>query len=177
MNKRIKILIIVVVVIVCAIIGVLYVRNATSKKYEITKYNLSIEVPYKYKKESSTDNELLVLSNSENTIEIVAMDFIDDFWSSGDSMSRMDEYMKVISAKYFDVNISNVKTEILESSEGKIARVDMELSTPSISSKGIALITNDEIGNVVMQITGSKEDMQNDEKEIERIIKSLKINK
>lgn len=145
-----------------------------NKTYNIKKYGMKIKIPYSYESiyEGAT-NQLLNLVNNQNGISVTVMEFQDEFWSSGDAMSRMDEYMQIVSTANYGKNVKNVKLEEIDIANEKIGRVELEVSLRENSQKIIALITEETKGNIVIEIGGATETVQKNIEEIEKIINSI----
>lgn len=192
MKKTILIIISLIILIVVGTFLFFIIRPNLSKTYKLDAFNVSIKIPYAYEeveneslkpKESSDttqsakdrSNIIINLYNEYNGISITVLNLQGDFWSSGDTISRMDEYTKVISSANYDSNIRNVKMEAIEKLDSKIGRVEMELAKQNTENKSVTLITDETIGNLVIEIIGTKESFENYSEEIEKIINSVKI--
>lgn len=173
--KKIIIFIFVLILLVAAAIGVGLLIPKMNKTYKIENYNISMKVPYAYKKSYDTnENTLIILKNEQTGITLNVFDLKDDFWNSGDVMTRTDEYMHVMSTANYDTGFSIIANEPLKGLESKFAKVEIELDKPNSVSKIIGIISGEEVGNVVIEIYGLKENMDTNKKEIDNIVKSIK---
>ncbi|MBO5142590.1 MAG: hypothetical protein J6C46_06270 [Clostridia bacterium] len=138
---------------------------------------ITMQIPYSYEnRDEKIENNLLNLYNPKG-INISATELKQDFWSSGDTFARIEEYLDVISSANYDSGLKNIKKTSVENTENKIGRVEFELNKPSIEYKNISMITNGEIGNIVIEINGKKDIMDENSEEIENIIQSIKLRK
>ena len=127
--KKLWICFLVLILLVIVFTIVAMIRPNISRTCRIGEYNITMKVPYAYEKEEDNyENSLINLYNKVAGISISAIDLREDFWSSGDVESRMDEYLNVISSANYDAGLKNLKTEILAGTNGKIGRVEFELS-------------------------------------------------
>ena len=177
MKKILYFILIFILIIILGTIAVFMMPNI-SRKCEIKEYSISMKVPFSYEQqENKSENELLNLYKKNNGIRISASKLEDSFWTSGDVVARMDEYLRVISAVNYEASLINIDTEIVEDTQNKIGTISYELINTQGSYRNVAIITNKDIGNVVLEITGSKENMDKNDKEIEKIIETIKIKK
>ena len=141
---------------------------------ELEKYNITIKVPRAYEEiENDVENNLLRLYN--NGVTINAIDLKENFWSSGDIEARMDEYIRVISTANYDSSLKNPKIETVKNSEDKLGRVELELENPEGSSKTVTILTSRNIGNLVIEFTGTVENINKNMNDIDKIIGTIKI--
>jgi len=174
--KKIIWLILIVVILVVSIVGFVFIRSKFDRVCKIGNYDISLNVPNAYMEmKKSEENILLNLYNNAAGITISGFELNNNFWSSGDTMARANEYIELMSSVNYDSSMQNIKKEILSETEDKIARIEFELSRPNDDSKVIAFIANEEIGDVVIEIFGTIDNMENNKEEIEQITKSLKI--
>ena len=173
--KKIIIFIFVFILLIMVSVGVGLLIPKMSKTYKIDKYNISMKVPYGYKiSQDTNENTLFILQNEQTGITINAFDLKDDFWNSGDVMARTDEYMHVMSTANYDTGFAIIANEPIEGQKSKFAKVEIELDKPNSISKIIGVISGEEVGNVVIEIYGLKENVDENKEEIENIVKSIK---
>lgn len=174
--------ILIVLGIVMAAIAIM--KPTISRTCRIGEYNITMKIPYAYEKEEDNyEDSLMNLYNKEQGIRINAIELKENFWSSDDIESRMEEYLKVITSVNYEAGLKNLKTEIIEGTSGRIGKIEFELSKnyeeeKDINldeSKAVTLITNAEIGNVVIEILASKENFDKNKEEIEHIVRSIQI--
>ena len=175
MKKLITFLIVIISIILISLLIMWFMPNLT-RTCKLENYNITIEIPYSYAVyDESVEGALLSVYDSKKGISINVVEVNEKFWSSGDINVRMDEYLNLISAMNYDTSIKNPSTEIIEKFEGKIGKVEVELEGYENTGKAITVITNDTVGNIIIEITGEKEKIQNNIKEIDKIIESLTI--
>lgn len=173
--KKIIIFILVLILLLAVTVGLKLLIPKMNRTYKIDKYNISMKVPYGYKASYDVnENTLGILYNEQKGITINAFDLKDDFWNSGDAMARTDEYMNVMSAANYDTGFSIISNEVMEGQESKFAKVEIELDKPNSISKIVSVISGEEVGNVVIEIFGLKENMDNNKEEIEKIVQSIR---
>lgn len=173
--RKIVIFIMGLVLLSIVSISVLVLLPNFSRNYKLPGYNLNLKVPYNYKKvEQENENSLLNLYEAESGITISAMRLKNDFWSSGDTASRVEEYIKVISSANYDSEIKNIKTGFVNDSKNKLGLVEFELGKPNGTYKTVTIISNEEIGNITIEIYADKESFNNNLNEIETIVSSIK---
>lgn len=174
--KKIIIFIFILIILVVLAVSLSIFIPSISRTCKIEKYNISMKIPFSYNAvEEEGENILISLYNEQNGISISGVDLKDDFWQSGDTLARIDEYMKVMSSANYDAEIKNISQELIKSTENKIGKIEFELAKINSNNKMIALITNEQIGNVVIEIRGSQESMDKYKKELYKIIDSVKI--
>lgn len=174
--KRIAIFLITIILIIVGTVLAIQVNKKMSRTCKIEEYNIKMNIPneYTYVKEDG-EGHLLSLYNSKNGISINAVEVKENFFASGDVESRMDQYLKLISAMNYDSSVKNPKKEVVERFEGKIGRAELELEGYENIGKTISIITSDEVGNVIIEITGMKEEFEKNIESIEKIIDSIKL--
>ena len=174
--KRIIIFIVTLVVLVVIFTSLVLILPNVNKTYNFSEYNLSFKIPYAYRNiATEEENILLSLYNEETEIGVSFVKVQDDFWSSGDTEARMDEYLRVISAANYDSGMKNVKLELMDKLESKFGKVEFELEKPNESSRAVVLIANGEVGNIVFEINASKENYEENLEEINKIIDSVNV--
>lgn len=174
--KKILVVILGLIIIMIATIGIAFILPNINKTYNLGETNMKIKIPYSYVETGDTSKTHIInLYNSRDEIKISATNLIEDFWSSGDTEARIDEYLKVMSSANYDSNMKNVKKEVIGTLENKVGRVEFELSNLNDTYKSITIIPNEEIGNLVIEIIGTKEAIDNNKNEIEKIINTISI--
>ena len=155
-----------------------------TKSYKIGSYNITINTPLSYKLEKKQEeNSLLYMVDAGEGINISAVDFKNNFWKTGDGEGRVDEYLKLFSARNYDTELRNLEIGELSNTDGKIWKAEFEISKKYGESDDlsfaatnvIALVTSEEIGSVVIEITVPKEKYDANKNKIENIVKSIKI--
>ena len=173
MKKILRLLAFIIVLVIVFTLWI-FIKPNISRTCKIKELDISLKIPYAYQETyNESENVLLNMYNSEG-IRISVVELKDNFWSSGDTEARMNEYLNVISAMNYDSEIKNIKKEILKKKDGNLAKVELTLRNPSGNAKKVSVIANEKIGNFVIEIEGSMSVMENKAKEIEKIIKSIK---
>lgn len=176
--KKIMGLIIILILIAVILSVLVALKPNFNRRCQLGTSGISIKVPYSYQKTiTENENTLLSLYEVEKGIEIEAIRLKDDFWSQEEIDARMDEYMNVLATANYDAQVKNTKLEVLELEDRKLGRVEAELEKQNVTSKSITLITTKQEGNIVIELIGEKEKMEENQAEIEKIISSIKIKK
>lgn len=173
MKKILRLLLLVIVLVLIFTVW-MFIKPSVSRTCKINKLDISLKIPHAYQETySESKNVLLNMYNSEG-IRISVVELNDNFWSSGDTEVRMNEYLNIISAMNYDSEIKNIKKEILKNNDGNLAKVELTLRNPSGNAKKVSVIANEKVGNFVIEIEGPVSAMESKEKEIEKIIKTIK---
>lgn len=174
MKKIIKfIMLTLTLVVIVTVISLL--KPSISRTCKIKDSRMKIKIPYAYEEVYSESENVVLNLYNKNGIKIKVSKFQEGFWSSGDTNARVEEYLKVMSSMNYDSEIKNVKRRIIEKTEDRLGMAEFDLRNISGSAKNIAIITNDEVGNFVIEIEGPIELMEAKRNEIEKIIKSIKL--
>ena len=146
--------------------------------HRLSDFGVSIKIPGTYIKEEATDRgNLLNVVQKQKGITITAVDLGKDFWSKNEAEGRIEEYLKIISTANYDANILNIKKESVEIADKTIGRVEYETKRGNTVLKTVALLTENDNGNLAIEISGLQKNMLENSEEIEKIISSIKIGK
>lgn len=173
-----KKIITIILLMIIAVMGISIIfsnQKIIDKKYKIADGLITMKVPARYVVVGET--EALNLYDELEGISINAGKLQDGFWSSENLDERIDQYIKVISSANYDAAVKNVKTGMLEQSDGKIGSIQIDLEKQTSSRRIIALISADTEPNVIIEIRGTTDAMEGNSEEIEEIINSIKIKK
>ena len=139
MKKKFLIFIVVLLVLI-AIVGInLFSRIYT--RYDLGDYGVSIQTMNSYIKEES-EIDLLNLFNPKKGITINVRDLKGDFWSSDDMSVIMDEYIRLISAMYYDSNVYDVKYETTKLDYKEVGKVEITINRISSAYKTVTILTH-----------------------------------
>ena len=173
-----KKIITIALIIIIAIVGIITIvgnQEIIDNKYKIADGKITIKVPSRYIKLGEEDGLNLYDEREEIYIKVGNLD--DGFWSSDNLEDRMDQYIKLISSANYDAAVKNVQTEILKQTDGKIGRVQVDLEKQTSDRRTITLITSSIEPDIIIEIRGTTDAIEENSEEIEEIISGIKIKK
>ena len=173
-----KKIITIALIIIIAIVGIITIvgnQEIVDKKYKIADGKITIKVPARYI--TLGEEEGLNLYDEREDIYIKVGNLDDGFWSSNNLEDRMDQYIKLISSANYDAAVKNVQTEILKQTDGKIGRVQVDLEKQTSDRRTITLITSNIEPDVIIEIRGTTNAIEENSEEIEEIFSGIRIKK
>ena len=174
MKKKIifygAIILIFIVIMVFSFISKLYT------KYDLGDYGVSIKTLNSYIKEDNDEN-LLTLYNPSKDIAINVRDLKGDFWSSDEMDVIIDEYIRLISAMYYDSNIYDVTYEKTKLDFKEVGKVSLTTDRISSAYKTVTILTHKANGYLVIEIYGAPESISGNMEEVNGIINSIRFGK
>ena len=176
MKKRIFIILIIFGILAIAFSIYVYGIPFVWKTHNIEDYGISFKSSRDFKsyKETSETNLLALYSSSKDyTINVTALG--NGFWKSGDFNIINDQYIRLISASKYDYSFKNIKSEIVKIDGIDVGRVEMTIENPIQKNRVISILTNEEYNNIVLEFYGLPDVIEKNQKEIEKIIKSIKF--
>lgn len=169
-----KIIVALTIIVVLAVIIGLFIVNKLYTRYELGDYGVSLKAINSYQK-IEDDAQLLLLYNFAKDITINVKELEGDFWSKDDIDTINDEYIRLISAIDYDCNIFDVKKEKKKIDFKEVGMVELQADRVSKKFKLITILTHKSNGFLAIEIFGDPEVMDNNSKEIENIINSIKF--
>ncbi len=173
MKKVWKLLLIVTLIIILGVlIKLLY--PFVPIKHAIEEYNLTFWCSNQYNLEKRSD-KLKVYSNEKNSIRIEVYEFQNGFLNEEGVSAKIEDYKNLLSAVNYEAVLQNDNTEVIRISDKECGKYETEIKSLKQIDREITLIIPCEEYDLIFSIHGTKEDMDNQNKSIERIIKSIKF--
>ena len=173
MKKIFKILLCVLVIIIIGIILKL-VYPTFNKTYKYEELNVSFSCPIHYEKLETKDGEITYQSN-QNGIKISVYKFSKNFLSQEGITQKMKDYKSVVEAKNYDCVLERSNLETMLVSNIESGKVTLEIKSLKQLNKEVTLIIPTEKHDLIFTVYGVNEQMVKNEKQIEKILNSIKI--
>ncbi len=178
MNKRKLIIILVAIIVFFITIFLIKISQGLYSTYDFGDTGVSITVFNKFQKfddkKAKTD---VSLYNSELKTYIVGRDLPDGFWASGDLHANCDEYVRTISAMYYDRDIKDVGIDTIKINGEEVGKVSMTTSQKNTSYRSISLLCPKANKNLIIEIYGDTKVVGNNNDKMEDIISGIHIKK
>lgn len=146
--------------------------------YSFGDTGVSVTIYNKFKfQDDERKNTDVSIYNDELETYIVGRQLPDTFWASGDLLAACDEYLRTISAMYYDREIKDVSYEKIKVDGVEVGRVNMTASQKNSSNRATTLIFPKKYKNLIIEIYGNEEILNEKSYEIENVIKNIKIKK
>ena len=174
--KKFIILILSVSIIAALLAVVVTVAPILNYTHKLSDFGVSIQLQGLYEEDQPlTDTLLLSMKREEKGINITAVDLGKDFWSGNSADERMEEYMQVISVANYGAGIGNIEKEILQVNDKAMGKVKYDTEVGDMVLTTIALLTENENGNLAIEIYGTQKNIQDNMDEVNAIISTIKI--
>lgn len=174
MKKKI-IIVIVLILIYFAFLGVKFYKGLF-KRYDLGEFGVSIETINSYTKIQSS-GDVLTLYNPENGITINTKFLGGDFWREDEMSTIMDQYIRLISAMNYDCSVLDVTYENRTVKGKEIGFVCLTIDRMGKTFRTATILTHRENGYLAIEMYGTPETIKANEKEIDRMINSLRFDK
>lgn len=173
MKKIWKILLIAITIIAIGVF-IKLVYPVMPVKHTIERYNLSFWCSNCYKLEKESD-KLKVYSNDNNSISIEVYEFQNGFLNENSINEKIEDYKNLLSAVNYESVLQNDNIEVIRISDKECGKYETEIKSLKQIDREITLIIPYEEYDLIFSIHGTKEDMNTQNKSVERIIKSVKF--
>ncbi len=181
-DKKVLLYRLVFIIIVLGLI-VLIIRAFSYKRYNIGDFGVSISVKKDFVEQKienygkAEKTTILSLLNPQTGIEVNAQYRGEAFWKEDNMKNIVDEYIRLICAINYDKNIKDVSSEVKKVGSKEIGVARITVSDFQDSNSVVAVLAPKNNGYVIIQICGTTEDMKACRKEIESMVKSVKLGK
>ncbi len=177
MNKRRIIIILVAIIVFFTTVLLIKLNKGMYSTYSFGDSGVSITVFNKFQKfdddKAKTD---VSLYNSELKTYIVGRDLPNTFWASGDILANCDEYIRMISAMYYDRDIKDVSINTTKISGVEVGKVNMTVAQNNSSYMAVSLLFPPKHKNLIIEIYGDERILSEKNNELDNIIKGIYIN-
>lgn len=173
MKKILKALIVVFLVIIFGILVKLFYPKINIK-HTVKNYNLSFWCA-NYYEEISENEEVKTYKSNCDSITIEVYNFRKDFLSNIGIVEKVDDYKNLLSSVNYEAVLQNENTEFVQISSLTCGKYSTEIKSLKQIDKEITIIIPCEEYDLMFSIHGTKEDMDNKNKSIEKILKSVKL--
>lgn len=173
MKKIMKIFLYFTIIVILATTFVLVYPNLY-KKHVINDLNLTFKCPIYYE-QTEANEENIILKSSRNGIEISIYKFEKDFLSPVGTIEKLRDYDGLLETLNYDCVLENTKSEIVEVSQKVCGMYTTEIKSLKQLNKEKTLIIPMKEYDLIFSIHGLKDKMVEYEKQVEKILNSIKI--
>ncbi len=164
----------IIVLIVIAVF--LFLKTGYSKKYSVFENSVFFRATSQLQLIDKSEKFATYFYPKAN-VKVSVITVNDNFWSSGDIDSRMDEYVRVLSASNYGSGFENVKLETVEGKENALGKIKLDIVKKSGRESVVAVVASGEYKNRVIEFTGEAEDIKQNEEWIDQVIQTIEIEK
>lgn len=172
MKKIFKILICFVLIIIIGTVLVLVYPNF-NKKHNLDEFDITFKAPRHYE-QTGTEEKSITFKSNRNGIGISVYKFEKDFLSSGIA-EKLEDYSGLLEAMNYDCVLENNNSEIVEISENICGKYTAEIRSIKQLNKEKTIIIPMEKYDLIFSIYGINDKMLENEKQVEKILNSIKI--
>lgn len=172
MKKIFKILLCFIVVIMLTATFILLYPNF-NKKHNLDEFNITFKAPKHYEQVQNEEKNITFKSN-RNGIKISVYKFEKNFFSNGIT-EKLEDYAGLLKAVNYDCVLQNTNLEIIEISENICGKYTTEIKSIKQLNKEKTIIIPMEEYDLIFSIYGINDKMTEYEKQVEKILSSIKI--
>lgn len=175
--KRKLIIGLVVIIVLFTVVLLISLNKKLYSKYYFGETGVTITVFNRFQPfEDNRAKTDVSLYDPEIKTYITGRDLPESFWSSGDIKANCDEYMRMISAMYYDRDIKDVSIDTIKINGVKVGKVSMTAAQMNSSLKATALIFPEKYKHLVIEIYGDEKILTERSNEIDKIIRGVSVN-